>query len=133
MTTPVVVDSSALVAALCDAGPHGVWAASTLARGELAAPHLMMFETANTLRRLEIAGVIDPGESAAAFAELNSVQLDLWPFGTLSGRIWELRSSVTSYDAAYVALAEVLDAPLVTLDQPLARASGPRCEVLVPN
>lgn len=133
MTGSVVVDSSALVAALTDSGPGGTWAASTLAEGELSAPHLMLFEATNTLRRLEIAELIGPAEAAAAFAELHSVRLDLWPFAPLGDRIWQLRSSVTSYDAAYVALAELLGTPLVTLDQRVARASGPRCEVLVPG
>jgi predicted nucleic acid-binding protein len=56
----------------------------------------------------------------------------LWPVGRTSARAWELRGSVTYYDASYVALAELLDAPLVTLDPRLARAPGPRCEFLTP-
>lgn len=133
MTASVVADSSALVAALCDSGADGAWAASELGSGELAAPQLLMFEATNTLRRLEMGGAIGSRESAAAFAELNALHLYLWPFSALSQRIWELRLSVTSYDAAYVALAELLDAPLVTLDQRLARANGPRCAILVPE
>ncbi len=133
MSGSVVVDSSALVAALCDSGRDGAWAAAELGHGELAAPELVMFEATNTLRRLELGGVIGPAESAAAFADLNAIALHLWPFVALSQRIWELRSAVTCYAAAYVALAELLDAPLITLDQRLARASGPRCEILVPE
>ena len=56
----------------------------------------------------------------------------LWPLKALTTRAWALRESVTCYDACYVALAELLDVPLVTLDRRLARAPGPRCTVLVP-
>ena len=55
-----------------------------------------------------------------------------WPHHKLAARAWELRGSVTYYDASYVALAELLDAPLVTLDRRLAQAHGPRCAFLTP-
>jgi predicted nucleic acid-binding protein len=55
-----------------------------------------------------------------------------WPHRLLASRAWELRDTVTYYDASYVALAELLDAPLVTLDRRLAQAPGPRCAFLTP-
>jgi predicted nucleic acid-binding protein len=60
------------------------------------------------------------------------IELELVPFGPFAERVWELRSNVTSYDAWYVAVAEELDLPLATLDRPLAAASGPRCQFLLP-
>ncbi len=54
-------------------------------------------------------------------------------FEPLASRVWALHPTVTAYDAAYVALAEELDAPLATLDRRLARASGPTCEFLLPH
>lgn len=58
--------------------------------------------------------------------------MEVYPFAPLADRVWELRANLTSYDAWYVALAEVLQFPLVTLDRRLSRASGPRCDVIVP-
>lgn len=133
MSRPVVVDASALVAALCDSGADGSWAASLLAPGALAAPELLMFEAANTLRRLEMAKFLTRAEAALAHADLTAVQIQLWPYAPLADRVWQLRGSVTCYDAAYVAVAELLGAPLVTLDRRLAKVKGKRCEVLVPR
>ena len=58
--------------------------------------------------------------------------MELYPFTPVARRVWELRANLTSYDAWYVALAEVLDFPLVTLDLKLSRVPGPRCDVIVP-
>jgi predicted nucleic acid-binding protein len=59
--------------------------------------------------------------------------VELFPFAPLADRVWALHPTVTAYDAAFVAVAEALDAPLVTLDRRLARASGPRCAFVVPS
>ena len=58
--------------------------------------------------------------------------MELYPFAPVAHRVWELRANLTSYDAWYVALAEILDFPLETLDLKLSRAPGPRCDVIVP-
>jgi predicted nucleic acid-binding protein len=58
--------------------------------------------------------------------------IELFPFEPFAGRIWELRHSVTSYDAWYVAIAEALDLPLATLDGPLSRSAGVHCQFLIP-
>jgi predicted nucleic acid-binding protein len=60
------------------------------------------------------------------------LRVDLYPFAPLAVRIWEMRDDVRCYDAWYVALAELLDAPVVTLDRRLARSAGPRCEFRTP-
>lgn len=130
MSDLAIVDASAVVSTLCDAGSEGAWAASVIDHSPLVAPALLMFEATNALRRLELGGVIEPPQAAMAFADLNAVRVHLWPYPPLADRIWDLRETVTSYDAAYVALAELLDAPLITLDRRLAKARGPRCAIL---
>ncbi len=129
----LVVDSSALIAVLCDAGPDGEWAADQLAAAELVAPELVMFETANILRRLELIGDLTSGEAAGAHGDLLTLRLTLWPYAALAESIWRLRGSATCYDGAYVALAEQLEAPLVTLDRRLARGMTGRCEIRTPG
>ena len=63
---------------------------------------------------------------------MQSSQFERCPFVPFASRVWQLRSNLTVYDAWYVALAEALDWPLITLDRRLSRAVGPRCEVIVP-
>jgi len=128
----LVVDASTIVAALIDNGPAGRWAEQQLAADDLAAPHLMPVEAANVLRRAELNGSISSDITNLVYADLCDLPVDLYDYSPLSGRVWELRSNLTTYDACYVALAEILDAPLVTLDLRLARAPGIRCEVRVP-
>lgn len=122
-----------LVAALVDAGPRGTWAEHVLAAGDLHAPELVRVETTNILRRFERAKLITPPEAHAAFEDLMQLSLDLSPFDPFADRIWELRNTLTSYDAWYVAVAETLELPLATLDERLAKASGPTCDFLTPR
>lgn len=126
----IVVDASVLVAAATDTGRDGLWAESVLARGELAAPQLVLVEATNVLRRLERERLLEPRDADEARRDLLILPLDLFPFEPFAERVWELRRTVSSYDAWYVALAEGIDAPLATLDARLRRASGPRCKFL---
>ena len=128
----VVADASVLVAVLVDSGREGKWAESAVAEGSLAGPELVLAEASNILRRLEQAGKISRLEANSAHRDLLRLDLELFPFAPFADRVWALRNNLTSYDAWYVALAEVLDCPLVTIDRKLSRASGPRCEILVP-
>ena len=128
----VVVDSSVLVAALVDTGSHGTWAEEILASGSLHAPELALAEATNILRRLERAKQIATPEANAAHEDLMQLNLEQFAFDPFADRIWELRHTVTSYDAWYVAVAEALRAPLATLDVRLARATGPTCDFLTP-
>lgn len=128
----VVVDSSVVVAALADGGPAGDWAAGLLGSEDLAAPHLMPVEAANILRRAVLARDLSPDLAALAHADLLQLPVELFAYEPCAQRAWELRDNLTAYDAWYVALAETLEAPLVTLDRRLARAAGPRCEFRLP-
>ena len=127
----VVVDASVLVALTSDAGPAGRWAERFL-DDELVAPHLVLVEATNILRRLELAGKLERLEAAEAMTDLMDLDLELLPFAPFSERVWELRANLTSYDALYVAVAERLGSDLATLDRRLARSSGPRCRFLLP-
>ncbi|MEP7312956.1 MAG: type II toxin-antitoxin system VapC family toxin [Pseudomonadota bacterium] len=91
---------------------------------------LVQVETASTLRRLEMSGVIATPEANAAYEDLLRLNLELLPFDPFAQRIWELRRTVSSYDAWHVAAAEALELPLATLDARLTRANGPRCRFL---
>ena len=128
----IVVDSSVLVAALADSGPNGVWAEEVLSHGSLHAPELARVEATNILRRLELAKQLTTAEANAAHEDLMQLDLELFSFEPFAERIWELRYSVTSYDAWYVAMAEALRLPLVTLDGRLSRAKGVACKFLMP-
>jgi len=128
-----VVDASLLVAATTDAGREGVWAEDVLAQGGIVAPHLVMVEATNILRRLERSREVTRLEATAAQRDLVRLDIDLLAFEPFATRVWELRQNVTSYDAWYVAVAEALDLPLATLDRRLVRASGPSCRFLVPG
>lgn len=132
MSTCVVCDASAVTALLIDGGPDGAWAAKLFSGVYLAAPSLVDFETANILRRHELAGLISPDQAAQAHADLLDLEVEHWPYELLAKRAWELRLSLSIYDASYVALAEHLHATLVTLDQRIARAPGPRCVIATP-
>jgi predicted nucleic acid-binding protein len=127
-----VVDASLLVAATTDAGAEGTWAEDVLRAGGLVAPHLVLAEATNILRRFELAGKLGRVEAGSAARDLLLLELELVPFAPFAERVWELRTNVTSYDAWYVAVAEDLDLPLATLDRRLAAASGPRCQFLLP-
>lgn len=127
-----VVDASVLVAATADDGPEGAWAERVLAGGNLIAPHLVLAEAANVLRRLERAKLLSRLEATAAHTDLVRLDLQLVPYEPFAERVWELRANLSSYDAWYVAVAELADMPLATLDRRLTRATGPDCEFLLP-
>lgn len=90
----------------------------------LHAPHLIDVEVAQVLRRYTLSGQSDPERCREALADLADFPLTRYPHDILLPRVWELRSNLTAYDAVYVALAEALDAQLLTRDQRLANAPG---------
>lgn len=90
----------------------------------LHAPHALDLEVAQSLRRLASRGTITQGRAQEALEDYGGLRIRRYPHGTLLPRIWELRANISAFDAAYVALAEALDAPLVTADGRLARSPG---------
>jgi predicted nucleic acid-binding protein len=128
----VVCDASALVALLLDSGPDGTWVTDQLSGRDLAAPSLIAYETANIIRRHERAALIGPDQAVQAHADLLDLPVEHWPYDLLAPRAWELRHNLSSYDASYVALAELIAATLITLDTRIAAARGVRCPVHTP-
>lgn len=128
----VVVDASVLVAALVDTGPVGRWAEELISTAAVCAPHLLMVETANMLRRAAHAGLVEDLRASQAHDELLALSCTLFEYELLAERAWELCAKVTAYEASYIALAELLDCELATLDRKLARSSGLRCTFLLP-
>ena len=131
----IVVDASVVSEILLrtDRGKH---AEDQLLGGRttLHAPHLLDLEVAQVLRRHNAAGELEAGRGLGAMGDLADLPINRYPHGLLMARVWELRANLTAYDAAYVALAEVLRAPLLTCDRRLARAPGnlARVEILGP-
>ena len=133
MTERITCDASVLVAMLVDGGPAGLWATETLSAADgLLAPHLALFETANILRRHQLAQIITADQAAQAHADLLDLPIDLWPYDILGPRTWQLRENLSAYDGSYVALAELTDTQLATLDARIARAPGVRCVIASP-
>jgi predicted nucleic acid-binding protein len=132
MTRAIVCDASALVAALLDSGSDGEWASDRIGDGQLSGPTLLPFECANVIRRLQLSGAVGSDQASQAHSDLMDLAIDYWPYDALAERIWELRTNLSCYDAAYVALGEELDATVVTLDRRMKRAPGLRCEVICP-
>jgi predicted nucleic acid-binding protein len=113
----IVADATVVAAAVLDTADVGPRARAALASaGRVAAPHHMPAETANILRRAEAHRSVSPDVAALAHAELLDLRLDLYPYRPLAQHAWELRANVPVYDGWYVALAESLAVPLVTLD-----------------
>ncbi|MEQ6903755.1 type II toxin-antitoxin system VapC family toxin [Nocardioides sp. YIM 152588] len=125
----LVVDASVLAAALADDHRDGDLARDRLRGEDLAAPDLVYLEVASVLRGRLGGGHLDLRRAELALTDLADLPLTVAPAARLLGRCWELRSNLTVYDAAYVALAEALATTLVTADARLARAPGPRCPV----
>ena len=127
-----MVDASSVIEVLLNT-PVGVHlSARLLSPGEtLHAPHLIDLEVAQVLRRYARSGELDAGRGAQALDDLADLGINRYPHDVFLPRIWELRHSVTAYDAAYIALAEALDAPLLTRDAALASpAHRARVEVV---
>jgi len=93
------------------------------------APHLLDVEVAQALRRLVAAGQVSTPRASQALDDLRDLPLIRYPHDWLLGRIWELRHNLTAYDAAYVALAEALERPLITCDARIAAAPGHHARV----
>jgi len=126
----IVVDASAVLETLLRT-PAAAAVEGRLfdSRQTLHAPHLIDVEVAQVVRRYAAAGELDAERGREAIADLADFPLLRYPHDLLLQRIWELRNNLTAYDAAYVALAEVLGAPLLTRDRRRAAAPGHHAKV----
>ena len=126
----IVVDASALLEALLRTpAAQAVERRLFDPRETLHAPHLLDVEVAQVVRRYAAAGEIDRDRGRAALADLADFPVRRYPHDFLLPRVWELRGNLTAYDAVYVALAEVLDALLITRDRRLAAAASRHARV----
>jgi predicted nucleic acid-binding protein len=125
----IVVDASVIVTGLADDGPDGDRVRARLRGEQLVAPHLIDLEVTSAWRRLVTAGNLDERRADLALDDLRSLRLERAAHGPLVARCWELRHNLTVYDAAYVALAELMGLNLLTGDARLANAPGLRCDV----
>jgi predicted nucleic acid-binding protein len=128
----IVVDASVLANALADSGPDGNAARAALREDtDLAAPDLVDVETVSVWRKRWLAGDLTAQRFRTAIADLSDLPMDRHPTLPLMFRAYGLRNNVSPYDAAYIALAELLECRLVTADARIARAPGIQCEVSV--
>ena len=125
----IVVDASVVAVALADDGPDGDAVRARLRGEDLTAPELLDLEVTSVLRRQYAAGALDGRRATLALDDLQAMPIQRAPHRYLLRRCWELRDNLTAYDAAYVALAELLGATLLTADERLARAPGPHCDI----
>lgn len=123
----IVVDASAALSALLNAGP----ARRVLAGEQLHAPHLIDTEVASGLRRRVALEQLGAGAGWTALDTFRRLGMTRYPVAALLDRVWELRDDLSAYDASYVALAELLDCNLLTADARLGRAPGVRCAITV--
>ena len=121
----IVLDASAAIEWLLQS-PAGVKIEKRLMppSESLHAPHLLDVEVAQVLRRYVRERIISAQRGQEALEDLAGLPLSRYPHDFLIPRVWELRATLTAYDAVYVALAELLDAPLLTCDAKIASASG---------
>ena len=125
----IVADASVLVLALLDEGGAGALARERLLASDIAIPELADVEVLSVVRREVLAGRLTAERGAGALQDYTDLAVERFAHPPLMARAWELRDTVSACDAQYVALAELLDAALVTADRRLARSSGPRCPV----
>ncbi len=126
----IVVDASALLEVLLRTSAAKTVETHLFVPDQtLHAPHLLDVEVVQVIRRYAANGDIDGERGRAALADLADVPLQRYPHGLLMPRVWQLRNNLTAYDAVYVALAEALDAVLLTRDKRLAAAAGHQARI----
>lgn len=128
----IVLDASAAIEfLLATATGEGIRERMGAAGWSVHAPHLIDPEVLQVLRRKCASGEVEPERAEGAVVDLGDLRLRRYPHGPLTAAAWALRENVTAYDGMYVALASLLDAPLVTTDERLSRTpGGPAVEVI---
>ena len=128
----IVLDASALLDLLLRTQRGEAVSRRIVREGEtLHAPHLLDLEVVHALRRYETKGVLSRARAEEVLDDFSDLDILRYPHDDFLRRIWALRKNVTAYDAAYLALAEALHAPLVTTDEKLARSPGHKARVEV--
>jgi len=127
----LVVDASCLCEVLIGAPAAEAIRARLASDREHAAPHVVDVEVFGVIRREHLLGHLDRTEATQAVDDLAAWPGERFGHRPLLARAWELRTTVRGWDAMYVALAEALDATLVTTDRRLASAVGPSCPIEV--
>jgi len=128
-----VFDASVFVDALVGVSIHGDRARRELRDvAVLQVPAIFGAEATSGLRGLVLRGALDPVRASAAIEQIRSVRMVQYPFEPFCFRVWQLRANLTIYDGWYVALAEKLGTELITGDERLLSAAGPRCPIRLP-
>ena len=127
----IVLDASAAINYLVDGGERGEWVAERIAReAAVAAPHVIDVEVVSGLRRLLSRADVTRRQAETGLTDFAELRITRYPVTIFLDRIWRLRSVLTPYDAAYVALGEALGSPLLTTDARLARAQGHQAAIV---
>ena len=124
----IAIDANAVVALLVDVAELGSTSRNLYAQHDLVAPDLLLYEVTSVLRKLVLLDVVTERSGRAALRDLGLVRLEAVPHGDIAQRMWDLRDSLSAYDAAYVAVAELFDVPLLTFDDRIRRSPGPSCQ-----
>lgn len=127
----LVVDASCLYEVVADTGSAEPIRQRMIADADLAAPHVVDAEVLGVIRREHLLARLDATAAAQAVDDLRAWPGERYGHRPLLSRAWELRASVRSWDALYVALAEALGTTLLTTDARLAAAHGPTCRIEV--
>jgi predicted nucleic acid-binding protein len=125
----IVVDASVLLEVLLRTRVAGAVEARLFGGETLHAPHVLDLEVSQVLRRYERAGELTDQRGRQALQDLEAFQIERYPHHPFLTRVWSLRANATAYDACYLALAEALDAPLLTRDRRLAGVPGHSAQV----
>ena len=128
----IVVDASAVLEVLLQTAAGAPMTPRLLSKDtSLHAPHLLDLEVAQVLRRYVREGEVEPHRARQALEDLLALPLERYSHDLLLPRVWELRENLTAYDASYVALAEILEATLLTRDDRIRKAPGHSARVEV--
>ncbi len=125
----IVLDASVVVELLLGTQAPDSLAAHILGEAPWHAPALLDLEVANAIRRLCTIRETSHERGSRAIGDLGTLPVRRYPHTPLLDRVWQLRPNLTAYDAAYITLAEALQARLVTRDRRLARARGHRAQI----
>ncbi|MBA3431177.1 MAG: type II toxin-antitoxin system VapC family toxin [Actinobacteria bacterium] len=127
----IVLDASAAVDLLLQIQPNASVVGERLnhAGESLHTPAIFDAEVLQVLRRYSLRRLLTASRARQAFDDLTDLRIIRYPYVPLLGRMWDLRNNLSAFDAAYITLAEALDAPLVTTDTRLARAPLHRAQV----